>query len=299
MANQILMLIWSVFLLVLIIMTTFERIKNKLKQRNYSESTQKTYYSFLKMYAKFCREKQLDPKKDANAFILQLIDLDYAISTQNQAINAIKFYWEHILGYDPQFIKVDRPMKERVLPNILNLEEVSMLFEVTKNLKHKMILTTIYACGLRIGDLLNIKVADIDGKRKTLHLRRGKGKKDRIVPIPECLLVELRGYYKMYKPKVYLFEGKSLKSKSEIVKYSASSVRQFYKRSLRAANIRKKATLHTLRHSYATHLYENGINLRSIQVLLGHESSKTTELYTHVSNVHINKTPSPLEFLNK
>jgi site-specific recombinase XerD len=280
-------------------MKTMQLIKNKLKQRNYSISTQKTYLSFLKMYAKFCVEKQLDAKKDANAFILHLIELNYAISTQNQAINAIKFYWEHILGYEQQYINIDRPMKERRLPNILSLEEVEQLLKVTNNTKHKMILTIIYACGLRIGEVINIKVEDIDGKRKTLHIKRGKGKKDRIVPIPECLLVELRIYYNVYKPKLYLFEGRNKKDNTQTVKYSTSSIRQFYKRSLFFAKIKKKATLHTLRHSYATHLYENGINLRSIQVLLGHESSRTTELYTHVSNVHINKTPSPLQFFKK
>ncbi len=190
-------------------------------------------------------------------------------------------------------------MKERKLPNILSLSEVNTLLQVTKNLKHKMILTTIYACGLRVGELVNLKIEDIDGKRKTLHLKQAKGKKDRMVPIPDCLLEELREYYKLYRPKKYLFEGRNAKSLPKTVKYSPSSIRQFYKRSLFAANIRKKSTLHTLRHSYATHLYEKGINLRSIQVLLGHNSSKTTELYTHVSNIHINNTPSPLEFLNK
>ncbi len=278
-------------------MTALGLIKNKLKQRNYSPSTQKTYISFLNMYAKFCRINNLDPKKDVNSFILDLIDKGYAISSQNQAINSVKFYWEYILGYEREFIEIDRPMKERKLPEILSLEEVNLLLGVTKNLKHRMILSTIYACGLRVGELINIKIEYIDGSRKTLHLKQGKGKKDRIVPLPDCLIEELRGYYKMFKPKEYLFEGRKGKNSTDPVKYSATSIRQFFKRSLRAAKIRKKVTLHTLRHSYATHLYEKGINLRSIQVLLGHESSRTTEIYTHVSNMHINNTPSPLEFL--
>jgi len=280
-------------------MKTLVQIQNKLVQRNYSLSTQKTYLSFLRMYANFCKSNHLDPRKDVNPFILNLIENNYAISTQNQAINAIKFYWEHILNYEPQYIQIDRPMKERKLPNILSLNEVDTLFQVTQNLKHRMILTTIYACGLRVGELINLKIEDIDGKRKTLHLKQGKGKKDRMVPIPDCLLEELREYYKKYKPKKYLFEGRKEKGLAETVKYSPSSIRQFFKRSLMAARIRKKSTLHTLRHSYATHLYEKGINLRSIQVLLGHNSSKTTELYTHVSNIHISNTPSPLEFLKK
>ena len=280
-------------------MKTLEKIQNKLKQRNYSKNTQNVYCSFLKMYAKYCNEHDLDAKKDASPFILHLIDLGYAISTQNQAINAIKFYWEHILGFEPQFIAIDRPMKERRLPPIFSLDEVARIFDCTENYKHRMVLTTIYACGLRIGDLINLKIEDIDGERKMMHIKRGKGKKDRMIPVPESLLIQLRVYLRIYKPELYLFEGRAKKGSSETVKYSASSIRSFYKNSLFKAHIKKKATLHTLRHSYATHLYENGINLRSIQVLLGHESSKTTELYTHVSNVHLNKTPSPLDFLKK
>lgn len=131
-------------------------------------------------------------------------------------------------------------MKERKLPSILSLNEVYTLLQVTNNLKHRMILTTIYACGLRVGELINLKIEDIDGKRKTLHLKQGKGKKDRIVPVPDCLLEGLREYYIMYKPIKYLFEGRNDKKLDGTVQYSASSIRQFYKRSLRAAEIRKK-----------------------------------------------------------
>jgi len=221
-------------------MKALNLIQQKLKQRNYSLSTQKTYVSFLKKYAAFCNLKSLDPKKDVNAFILDLIDKGYAISSQNQAINAVKFYWEHILHYDPTYIHIDRPMKERKLPEILSLDEIDKLLNVTKNRKHKMILTTIYGCGLRVGELINIKIEDIDGKRKTLHLKQSKGKKDRIVPLADCLLEELRTYYKVYKPKKYLFEGRKEKNAIEPVAYSTSSIRQFFKRSLKFARIRKK-----------------------------------------------------------
>lgn len=280
-------------------MKTLDKIEHKLIQRNYSKNTQKVYLSFLKMYAKYCHKHCLDAKKDASPFILHLIDLGYAVSSQNQAINAIKFYWEHILELEPKYIIIDRPMKERRLPTIFSLEEIAKILDCTENYKHKMILTTIYACGLRVGDLINLKIEDIDGNRRTMHIKRGKGKKDRMIPVPESLLIKLRVYIKIHTPELYLFEGRPKKYSTLPVKYSASSIRSFYKDSLFKAHIKKKATLHTLRHSYATHLYENGINLRSIQVLLGHESTKTTELYTHVSNIHLNNTPSPLDFLKK
>lgn len=178
------------------------------------------------------------------------------------------------------------------------MKEVSRLFDVVENDKHKAILQTIYACGLRISELLHLEIAHICGDRKTFHLKGSKGKKDRIVPVPEELLVHLRIYYKKNLPHKYLFEGHGSTALNP-KPYTAASVRKLLHRAAKKAHIKKTVTPHTLRHSYATHLYENGINLRSIQVLLGHNSSKTTEIYTHVTNMHIKNTPSPLQFLKK
>lgn len=271
----------------------YELISNKLRQRNYASNTQKTYLSYLKEFDAFCTLNGLNTSMDANPYILKLIHEKKAISTQNQAINAIKFYWEQILGKERSYIAIDRPMKERTLPTVLSLAEVDAILSTIRNIKHKLILTTIYGCGLRISELLGLKIKDVDSKRMCIHIRGGKGRKDRIIPLPESLLHDLRTYFSLHKPKIFLFEGAN-----PGFAYSATSIRNVLRRAVKKVGIRKKVTVHTLRHSYATHLYEKGINLRSIQVLLGHNSSKTTEIYTHVSNTHINNTPSPLEFLS-
>lgn len=271
-------------------------IEQKMLQRNYAKRTIDVYLGSLKQYAAFCRLKQLNPKEDIQPFLLYLIEMNYSISYQNQVINAVKFYWEHVLGKERQYINIDRPMKEYKLPEVLGLLEVNKIFSVCKNIKHLMILKTIYACGLRISEVLALEIIDINSTRNTLKIRQSKGKKDRIVPMPQELLEELRQYYIKYKPHKYLFEGQFSK-KENPEPYSAKSIQNVLKRCCLKAGIKRKITPHTLRHSYATHLYEHGVNLRSIQVLLGHNSSKTTEIYTHVSNIHIENTPSPLSFL--
>lgn len=275
-------------------------IAKKLKRKNYSKSTQDIYLFYIDNYLTYCKGLKLDTTTGIEPYIQHLISQKRAISTQNQAINAIKFYLENILMLDKVHLKIDRPFKPAFLPTILSLEEIKLLFDNTSNLKHRTILKTIYGCGLRISEVINLKLEHIDGDRNCIAIKQGKGRKDRLVPLPEELLTELRLYYRAYKPKAYLFEGIPQKATEDIVvPYSASSIRAFLKLAVKRSKILKKVTPHTLRHSYATHLYEHGVNLRSIQVLLGHNSSKTTEKYTHVSNIHINKTPSPLSFLHK
>lgn len=269
---------------------------NKLSQKNYATSTQETYIHFIKDFTLFCSSKNLSYKNGVTTYMQDLITKQYAISTQNQAINAIKFFLENILGMEKQYINVDRPFKPKYIPTVLSLSEVKQVFDNTPNLKHKSILKTIYGCGLRISEVLSLKIEDIDSSRDCLIIKQAKGRKDRVLPLPSELLQDLRDYYKIYRPKKYLFEGRKTNDGTP-APYSASSIRAVLKKALLKSKIRKKVTPHTLRHSYATHLYEHGVSLRSIQVLLGHNSSKTTEIYTHVSNIHINKTPSPLTFL--
>jgi integrase/recombinase XerD len=275
----------------------FNCIEEKLIRRNYAKNTIDTYMSFLQKFDTFCEQHQLNTSMDATPFILSLIHKNQSLSTQNQAINAIKFYWEQVLGKPRQYIALDRPRKEKRLPQVLSLDEVDLLLKHTYNTKHKAILSLIYACGLRIGEVLHLRIADIDGKRKLIHIRRSKGNKDRLVPLPDKMLYMLRAYFKVYRPHYYLFEGAKSTSEKPIP-YTPTSCRQVLKRAVKKAGIKKSVTPHTLRHSYATHLYEHGINLRSIQVLLGHNSSKTTEIYTHVSKTHLLNTPSPLDFLS-
>lgn len=187
---------------------------------------------------------------------------------------------------------IQRPRSEKKLPNVLSKQEVKLILESLQNTKHKAMLSLLYACGLRRSELLNIKLQDILSDRKLLHIKQSKGKKDRIVPLSDKLLDMLRDYYKTYKPKVWLFEGQQ-----EGETYSERSLELVFKNALKQSGIKKPATLHWLRHSYATHLLENGTDLRYIQELLGHKSSKTTEIYTHVSTQSIQQIKSPFDDL--
>jgi len=210
-------------------------------------------------------------------------------STQNQSINAIKFYLEQVLGRDRQYFKLERPKKTKTIPEVLSEEEVAIILKATDNLKHKAILTTIYAAGLRVGELLNLKISDIDSHHMRIWVREGKGCKDRLTTLSPHLLKLLRVYYKRYRPQEYLFEG------PQGSPYSPTSVRKILARACSRAGIRKKVRPHTLRHSFATHLLEQGTNLRYIQQLLGHTSVKTTEIYTHVSSKNLQTIHSPLD----
>lgn len=222
-------------------------------------------------------------------YLVWMIDSKGASSShQNQAINAIKFYLEHVLGYPTQYFVIDRPVKEKTLPQVLSKEEVGSILKQVRNTKHLAILTAIYASGLKISELINLKVGDIDSQNMRLWIRQGKGKKDRLTILSPTLLELLRVYYKKYKPKDWLFEGPG-------GPYSASSIRKVLHRACKKAGIRKKVVVHTLRHSFATHLLEQGVNLRYIQELLGHTSSKTTEIYTHVSSRQLVGIASPLD----
>jgi len=170
---------------------------------------------------------------------------------------------------------------------------VGRIIDVTNNIKHKTILSVIYGCGLRISECINLKVEDIDSSNMRVWMRNAKGKKDRITLLSPSLLEQLRAYYKLYRPKEWLFEGVNGKP------YSVSSIRQTFNRSRKKAGVNIPATVHTLRHSFATHLLDAGTNLRYIQKLLGHNSSKTTEIYTHVSTTNLINIESPFEKIGK
>jgi len=271
---------------------------NKLERKNYSANTIQTYLGCFKHYMRFCSERSLDPKTNYEQYILWLVKKNYSLSSQNQAINAIKFYLEKIEGMDRILMNIDRPRKEKRIPEVLSKSEVKAILGSMRNVKHHAMLSLIYACGLRVGELINLKITDINGKRKLLHIKKGKGFKDRSIPIPESVLIMLRTYYKEYKPVVYMFEGQPKKNSKTPTKYSNTSLRLILKRALIRSGIKRRITLHTLRHSYATHMYEHGIELRSIQVLLGHSSSRSTEIYTHVATKHLGSLPSPIDFLD-
>lgn len=214
-----------------------------------------------------------------------------SLSHHNQSINAIKFYYEKVLKQPRTVYELERPRKERRLPMVLSKQEVQKILNQTMNLKHRAILSTIYSAGLRISEAVNLEIVDIDSSNQRIWVRGGKGKRDRSTLLSHYLLSLLRNYYKKHRPKRYLFEG------PKATQYSSSSIQKIFKRAKFKAGIIKPATVHTLRHSFATHLLEDGISLRHIQILLGHNSSKTTEIYTHVSQGALANISSPLDTL--
>jgi len=267
----------------------------KLIRKRYSPHTIKTYISYMKAFAEKFESQSLKSVTTAqiNDYMLELIQSKkISTSQQNQRISAIKFYYEQVLGRKKEYYRLNRPKKEKKLPNILSTEEVELILNQCTNLKHKCILMTMYSGGLRRSELIQLKISDVDSERKLIRITHSKGNKDRYTLLSEKLLSLLRDYYKFYQPKYWLFEGRSGGQ------YSTTSIAKIFKKAMEKANIQRHATPHTLRHSFATHLLEQGIGLRYIQELLGHSSTKTTEIYTHVSSRQLTKIKNPLDNLN-
>jgi integrase/recombinase XerD len=266
-----------------------------LKSKRYSPNTIKTYADAVKIFLKYLEGKpveeitQEDLIRFNNEYILRN---GYSASYQNQVVNGLKLFFRTVENRKIAVEDIHRPRREKRLPNVLSKQEVKHILGETNNLKHKAMLSLVYACGLRRSELLNLKLTDLATDRKLLIIRNAKGKKDRVVPLSEKLIVLLRAYYKAYGPQCWLFEGQQTGEK-----YSERSLQKVFTQATEAAGIKKPATLHWLRHSYATHLLESGTDLRYIQELLGHKSSKTTEIYTHVSTNQIQKIRSPFDDL--
>lgn len=265
---------------------------DKLEIRRYSQSTRDTYISLFKEFLNYFRDRDPEGIEEAEVkqYLLYLIkEKNISDSLQNQIINAIKFYYEKVLGNEKTIYYLERPRKSRLLPTVLSKSEVRSIIDHTNNLKHRTMLMLIYSAGLRRSELLNMKVKDIDFDRNLVTIKNAKGNKDRISLLSKQLVPYLKRYVDTYTPKTYLFEGQ------DGSRYSGSSVLQLFRRACEKANITKKATPHTLRHSFATHLLEQGTDLRYIQTLLGHQSSRTTEIYTHVSSQIITSINNPLD----
>lgn len=272
-----------------------EKFKNWMRNRRYSESTIKNYVHSLGLFLRFTGDK--DPKiitnEDLESFHKEyILAKKYSASFQSLVINAVKLYFSNRLHRKLEPSKIERPKQPRLLPHVLSKEDVKAILQAHQNVKHRAMLSLIYACGLRRGELLGLRLIDIDSKRGLLRVNQGKGRKDRLVPISEKMLELLRAYYRFAKPKEYLFEGVHLGHP-----YSAKSLENVLKQAVKKAGLSQNPTLHWLRHSYATHLLESGTDLRYIQELLGHKSSKTTEIYTHVSIKSIQNIKSPFDDL--
>jgi len=272
----------------------FKRFQEQIKLKGYSENTLRTYaleFAQLLYTLKSYPVEQLTPERLRAYFLYCKKTLKLSESGIHSRINAVKFYFEQVLHRPKMFIDIPRPKKKLMLPKMLNKREVQKIFSVTKNQKHRLILQLCYGMGLRVSELVNIKLSDIDSQTMLVRIEQAKGKKDRMVVLPKSVLDELRAYYLHYRPKEYLFEGQSGG------KYSTRSAQAVFKTAMKKAGITKKIGIHGLRHSYATHLLEVGTDIRFIQELLGHNSIKTTERYTHISNISKSKIKSPLDFL--
>lgn len=271
------------------------QFKQWMEHKRYSESTIKTYLKAITIFLKFAKPKTSAEvtNDDMIRFVHQyLIPRKLSLSYQNQSVNASRLFFKTIQGSKLITEQIERPRREHKLPNVLSKEEVKAILEASVNIKHRAMLSLIYACGLRRGELLNLKPENIDSKRHLLLILNAKGKKDRVVPISDKIIEMLREYYKMYKPKTLLFEGQYVGSN-----YSEESLAKVLKHACQKVRITKPVSLHWLRHSYATHLLESGVDLRYIQELLGHKSSKTTEIYTHVSQKSLQQIRSPFDSL--
>ncbi|QBN18412.1 site-specific tyrosine recombinase/integron integrase [Flavobacterium nackdongense] len=272
-----------------------ERFKQWMRSKRYSESTIATYSEALKSFLVFYRDKAVAEITNEDVIVYNneyILKNNLSASYQNQVTNAIKLFFQTIRNTKMIVDKIHRPKRAKVLPNVLSKEEIKLILNAHSNIKHKAMLSMIYSCGLRRSELLHLKFSDIDSNRNIVLLKNAKGKKDRIAPLSPKILQILREYYKDYKPAVWLFEGQI---KGE--QYSEKSLQSVLKQALQKTGITKPVTLHWLRHSYATHLLESGTDLRYIQELLGHSSSKTTEIYTHVSTKSIQQIKSPFDDL--
>ncbi|MCD0455073.1 site-specific integrase [Chryseobacterium sp. LC2016-27] len=266
--------------------------RQKLKIARYSESTIKTYVSTL---ATFFRAISDTAVENVDAIVVEkylyneIKEKNISQSFQKHILGSIKLFYELMFNKKLSLSHLYPKRVEHTLPKYLNKEDILKMLNLTENLKHKSIISLLYGCGLRVSELINMKIIDIDSKSGRISIIQSKGKKDRYVMLPQTVLPLLREYFKKYSPKTYLFEGDFNE------KYSARSVQQIVKKAAIKANIQKLVTPHILRHSFATHLIENGTDIRYIQELLGHNSIVTTQIYTHITDLKMKKIQSPLD----
>ncbi|REH50592.1 site-specific recombinase XerD [Tenacibaculum gallaicum] len=266
----------------------------QLELKAYSQNTIKIYVSEFIHLLKILKSysvNNLTPKRLKDYFLYCVKVEKMKERKINGKINAIKFYFEQVLHQERMFFDIPRPKKPQTLPKMLSKTDIRKTFKAVENPKHLLMLQLCYGMGLRVSEVVGLKITHIDSKRMQVLILEGKGKKDRYVNLPESVLTLLRTYYKSYKPKSWLFEGQYGGQ------YSTTSVQKVFKRAMKKAGINKQIGIHGLRHSYATHLLESGADLRFIQKLLGHHSIKTTQTYTHVSKASIKNISSPLDSL--
>lgn len=257
-----------------------EEYLSKLEILRYSNNTVRAYVNCFEAFINYFKETaplEIN-ENEVREYLQKLIRDGKSNSYVNQALNSIKFYYEVVNGMPNRFYSIERPRKKKRLPDVLSKDEILGIIENTNNLKHRCIVELLYSSGLRRNELLQLRPSDIDSKRMMVRVRQGKGSKDRLTILSKNTLNDLRQYFKEYRPKNFLFEGVNGKS------YSTSSVLNIIVNAAKKAGINRRVTPHMLRHSFATHLLEKGTDIRHIQLLLGHGSTRTTEIYTHVAD---------------
>ncbi len=269
-----------------------EKLVKHLKLGGYSPNTIRAYRGHLERYLHYAGGKR--DLVSIQDYLLHLIDVQKKSHAYcNQAINAIKMHLKlEGASSNGLLIKIPRPKKEKKLPKVMSKEEVKKLFDSTENLKHKTAFMMAYSCGLRVSEVATLSIRDIDSDRMVVNIKQGKGRKDRIAPLSESMLKQLRLYYEIYQPKEWLFE-----SQIGSTPINVRTLQKVYQQRVNALGFSRHVSFHSLRHSFATHLLDSGVDIRYIQELLGHASSKTTEIYTHVTTQSLQKIVNPLDML--
>lgn len=266
----------------------------QLKLKGYSPSTIKTYSTEFIQLLKILGNHpvhELSPERLRAYFLYCIDDLKLSENLIHSRMNAVKFYFEQVLNRPRMFLNIPRPKKPSILPKAISQRDIKKMFQQIENPKHQLLIKLCYGMGLRVSEIVNLKIEHIDSQRMQVLISGAKGKKDRYVVLPESILEELRDYYRQYRPVEYLFEG------INGGQYSVRTVQQVFKTAMQKAKINKRVGVHSLRHSYATHLIEQGTDIRFVQDLLGHKNIKTTMNYTGLTDQTKRKIKSPLDFL--
>ena len=268
-------------------------VDREMRMRSYSPKTRKLYLGHLdRFYRKREKESPVCTTEECKAWLVGIVDSGRSHSYMSQALSALKFLHEIVLGVEAPVARLARTRRSRYLPTVLSRDEVRRLIRAARNPKNRAMLLLLYAAGLRVGEAVRLRIADIDSDRMIIHVRSAKGRKDRVVMLAEVALEALRSYWRYHRPEKWLFPGERWDRH-----LNTRSVQRMVSDTARRAGIRKRVTPHTLRHSFATHLLENGTDLRYIQRLLGHKKSTTTEIYTHVADRDLARIKSPADVL--
>ena len=261
---------------------TLEKMKNIMRVRNYSKQTIMSYCNYVEKYLlSFDKDPYHIPITQAKHY-LQTYNYS-SVSQQNQIINGVKFFYKEILNMKLKTLNITRPRKEKKLPKVIDHDHLVNSISKIKNIKHKAIISLAYSTGMRVSEIINLKIKDIDSSRMIIHINNAKGKKDRIVPLSKNILNLLRNYFLEYRPNNYLFTGQ------KSAQYSSTSCNKIVKK-----YIGSEYHFHLLRHSALTRLLETGTDIRIIQSIAGHNSPKTTNIYTHVSKTLLNQVNTPI-----